>query len=280
MKIYLRKLLWKFICHPARETTLKTRNGILTVNTRDRVLAKELFSARHYEWNTIVTVIDTLKRHSLYKSSCMIDVGANIGMISIACVRSGFFERAIAIEPEPYNFQLLQKNIRQNHLESKIECHNVALSSQNGTLDLEIAKDNFGDHRLRPVPAAAPGFYHEEKRNTQSVKVARLDDLLSDPSILDSIGLIWVDTQGHEGHLFEGAKSVIKRKIPVVCEFWPYALNRAGTSKEQYIALAQELFAGYFHINSEKPEWASLDTLHLLFDEYRRPREMGTVLFV
>jgi FkbM family methyltransferase len=279
-RIYLKKLLWKFISLPPREITLKTWNGILTVNTRDRVLGKELFSKRNYEWNTILTVIETLKSHSLLKGSCMLDVGANIGMISIACVGNGFFEKAIAIEPEPYNFQLLQRNVKQNNLASKIECHHLALSSQNGVLDLEIAKDNFGDHRLRPVQNSAPGFYHEEKRKTRPVNVMKLDDLLSNSDQRESIGLIWVDIQGHEGHLFAGAKDTIKKKIPLVCEFWPYAMNRAGISKDQFLELATELFTGYFHILSGQPEWAPIDTLHHLFVEYRQPREMGTVLFV
>ncbi len=279
-KVYLKKLLWRVIALPAREVTLKTKNGLLTVNTRDRVLGKELFSVGHYEWNTILTVIETLKSHSLLKGSCMLDVGANIGMISTAFIGNGFFEKSIAIEPEPYNFQLLQKNVIQNNLASKIECHNMAISSQNGILDLEIAKDNFGDHRLRPAQASAPGFYHEEKRDTRPVKVMKLDDFLAESALRDSIGLIWVDIQGYEGHLFAGAKKTIGKKIPMVCEFWPYAMNRAGTSKDQFIELARELFTGFFHIKSEKPEWEALDALPRLFDEYRQPREMSTVLFV
>jgi FkbM family methyltransferase len=280
IKKYWKKLIWRVISLPRREMTLRTKNGILTFNTRDRVLGKELFSAGNYEWNTILTLMETIERHSLLKGSCMLDVGANIGMISIAFLRNGFFEKAIAFEPEAYNFQLLQKNVIQNNLASKIECHNMALSSQNGILDLEIAKDNFGDHRVRPGKDIDPGFYREEKRKTRPVKVMRLDDFLADSDVRDSIGLIWVDIQGHEGHLLAGAGNTIRKKIPLVCEFWPYAMNRAGTSKDQFLELATELFTGYFHIRSGQPEWESINTLHRLFDEYRQPREMGTVLFV
>jgi FkbM family methyltransferase len=275
-----KKLIWRVISLPRREMTLRTKNGILTFNTRDRVLGKELFSVGHYEWNTILTLMETLKSHSLLKGSCMLDVGANIGMISIACLGNGFFEKAIAFEPEAYNFQLLQKNVTQNNLASRIECHNMAISSQNGTLDLEIAKDNFGDHRVRALKNVDPGFYREEKRKTRPVEVMRLDDFLADSDVRDSIGLIWVDIQGHEGHLLAGARNTIRKKVPLVCEFWPYAMNRAGTSKDQFLELAKELFTGYFHIQSGQPKWVSINDLHRLFDEYRKPREMGTVLFV
>jgi FkbM family methyltransferase len=279
-KKYWKKLLWRVISLPRREMTLKTKNGILTFNTRDRVLGKELFSAGHYEWNTIISLMETLDRHSLLKGPCMLDIGANIGMISIAFLGNGFFEKAIAFEPEPYNFQLLQRNVKQNNLASRIECQNMAISSQNGFLDLEIAEDNFGDHRVRPAKNVDPGFYREEKRKTHPVKVMRLDDFLANSDVRDSIGLIWVDIQGHEGHLLAGARNTIGKKVPLVCEFWPYAMNRAGTSKEQFLELAAELFTGYFHIQSGPSEWAPINTLHRLFDEYRQPREMGTVLFV
>jgi len=262
--------------------TLQTKNGILTFNTRDRVLGKALYSSGNYEWNTIATVIETLRRHSLLRGRMMLDVGANIGMISIACLRNGFFDRAMAFEPEAYNFNLLQRNVHQNQLSEKIECFNCALSSEDGTLDLELSRDNFGDHRIRWRQSAKPGFYREEKRKTLPVKVMRLDDLFSaNPNARDSIGLAWVDIQGHEGHFLKGARDTIRRRVPVVCEFWPYAMDRAGTSKDEFIGLAKDLFTGCYHITANKPpEWSAIENLNRLFDEYRLPREMGTVLFV
>jgi hypothetical protein len=110
----------------------------------------------------------------------------------------------------------------------------------------------------------------------------RLDDLFSaNPDDRNSIGLAWVDIQGHEGHFFKGARQTISKKIPVVCEFWPYAMERAGTSKEEFMELAREMFSGYFCITADRlPEWSAIDHLSRLFDIYRLPREMGTVLFV
>ena len=164
-----KKLLWKIVSIPHREMTLQTRNGLLTFNTRDRVLGKALFSYRNYEWDTIVAVVDVIRKHTPTRRPMMLDIGANIGMISIACLKNGFFEKAVAFEPDLYNFSLLQRNVRQNNLASKIECVHSALSSQTGVFPLEISKDNFGDHRLRLKPPAASGFFREEKRETVSV---------------------------------------------------------------------------------------------------------------
>jgi FkbM family methyltransferase len=280
-KSYAKKLIWRIISLRRREMTLKTRNGALTFNTRDRVLGKQLYCSGDYEWGTIVSVMETLQTHSLFKGGMMLDVGANIGMISIACLNHGFFERAMAFEPEAYNFSLLKRNVRQNGLESKINCFNCALSSQNGTMDLEISKNNYGDHRLRPVPSLSPGFFREEHRKTRPVKTMKLDDLMArNPGIQDSIGLAWVDIQGHEGHFLMGARNTLGKRFPVVCEFWPYAMQRAGTSRDRFVKLAEDLFAGFFHIAPDLiSEWKDIKALDGLFDEYSRPREMGTVLF-
>ena len=281
-KKLLTRLLWRIVSIPYREMTLQTRNGLLTFNTRDRVLGKALFCFRNYEWETIMAVTAALRKHSRTDRPVMVDIGANIGMISIACLKNGFFKKAVAFEPDPYNFSLLQRNARQNNLASEIECVPSALSSRTGNFPLEISRENFGDHRLRLNPTPASGFFREEKRKTISVRTVKLDEwLASRPDIRDSIGLVWADIQGHEGHFLEGARQTFATGIPLACEFWPYALNRAGTSKDQFLGLVRELFSGFFHIlPGSLPEWADIGTAHSLYKLYRLPREMGTILFV
>lgn len=281
-RIYTKRLLWSLLSLVPRETTLSTHNGLLTFHSRDRVLGKVLFSTGNYEWDLIVTVMDVLRDRGVPRRSLMMDVGANIGMISIACVRHGLYEKAVAFEPDTYNFSLLNRNVSQNRLLSRIECQNIALSSQNGIMQMELSTDNFGDHRLRPSDDSAPGYYHEEKRATHPVRTMRLDDFVrAHPSLRESIGLIWVDIQGHEGHFLSGAGETIRQGIPVVMEFWPYAMIRAGTSEEQFVELARGLFTGYFNITSSgRPEFAPIETLLELFGRFSHPREMGTVLFV
>jgi FkbM family methyltransferase len=262
--------------------TLRTRNGLLTFNTRDRVLGKALFCYRNYEWDTIATVMELLGKRIPANRPMMLDIGANIGMISIACLINGFFQEAAAFEPHPYNFSLLERNVRQNKLASKIECFPLALSSKTGNFALEISRTNFGDHRLRLKSPSSSGFFREEKRQTVPVRTVKLDEWFSSrPESRASTGLVWADIQGHEGHLLEGARGTFATGIPFACEFWPYALNRAGTPKEQFLGLVQDIFSGFFHIlPGSVPQWADIGTAHSLYEQYRSPREMGTVLFV
>ncbi len=45
----------------------------------------------------------------------------------------------------------------------------------------------------------------------------------------DDVKYIWVDTQGHEGFVLDGAKKLLQsRKIPLFIEFWPDEMRRVG----------------------------------------------------
>ena len=49
--------------------------------------------------------------------------------------------------------------------------------------------------------------------------------------------LIWIDTQGYEPVILQGAKKLIESKAPVVIEFWPYALKRANLWEKMFEVL-------------------------------------------
>lgn len=274
-------ITWKLIsAFPAREMTLETRNGNLTFNTRDYVLGKHLFVDRHYEFESIQNVLSIVgeTRRPLYKSSSIfVDVGANIGTIAIALMRSGQFRKGLAFEPGPYNFSLLTRNVEQNQLQNVIECHNLALSSEEGTGTLELAADNFGDHRIRL--REVPGYFKEERRKTVEVVVRPLDRVL-DQSLRKDVALIWLDIQGHEGHFLAGAEATIQDARPALfMEFWPYGLARSGFSQEEYCLLLSRLFSSYIHLTGDRRGAIEpISSFERWFERYPGPREMGVFL--
>src|SRR5205807_5320043 len=44
----------------------------------------------------------------------------------------------------------------------------------------------------------------------------------------DDVTLLWMDIQGHEGHVLRGASALTGRGVPVVMELDPEALGRHG----------------------------------------------------
>ena len=61
------------------------------------------------------------------------------------------------------------------------------------------------------------------------VPAHRLDSLAEKEVVdLNAIDLVWMDAQGHEAHILAGAESLMTMDIPILTEYWPYGLRRAG----------------------------------------------------
>lgn len=275
---YLRLFQWRLIHHgPRRDVTIPTANGLLTCDSRDWLVGKYLFVNREYEIYYIRKTIEALTALGLLgeTNGTLLDVGANIGMICIPLVRDGRFERAIAFEPDPNNFRLLERNVAQNELEERISVRALALSSEPGRAELELSPDNYGDHRVRR--SEKPGFYDEQRRPTRLVQVETLDRVMAGEA---PPALVWLDIQGHEGHFFAGARETLARGGPVVAEFWPYGIARSGMSRPQYCETVSSIFTDFYTFEGEAVVRHPIAELSRQFDLYDGPRRVGQFIFV
>jgi len=278
----LRKLEWWLIhMGPRRDITVETPNGRLTFDSKDCLIGKYLYVRRSYEIHEIKGAIDYIRQEGFLSNrrrNTVLDVGANLGMIVISLLRAGYFERAIAIEPAPNSFRLLEHNLRQTDLHDRVYTYRCALSSAAGEVDLEISKDNSGDHRVRHTGDA--GFFHEEKRRTLKVPAETLDHIFETHSELrrEEVGLVWLDIQGHEGWFLHGARKVLKERIPVVAEIWPYAILRSGMSRIRFCEIVSELFTDFYVLPGRGRCKQPISELGGLFDAFSKPREMCQVV--
>jgi len=61
------------------------------------------------------------------------------------------------------------------------------------------------------------------------VELVTLDQLVQDGVIdPDQVGMLWIDVEGHEGHVLGGAETLTERGVPVVFEFDPEILDLRG----------------------------------------------------
>lgn len=153
-----------------------------------------------------------------------LDVGANIGLTTIPMARNPRIT-CHAFEPEPNNFRHLQRNVGLNCPHGNVTSHNLALFSREATLDFELSADNMGDHRLRV--STAGGSLQEDRRQTITVRAARLDDIVDAATVTTPLA-IKIDTQGAEPHVIAGAPALLARASLVVLEYWPYGMRRLG----------------------------------------------------
>lgn len=83
----------------------------------------------------------------------------------------------------------------------------------------------------------------EERRSTIDVPARRLDAMVADGTIaMEDVAMLWIDVQGHEAHVLDGARETLALGIPTTVEYWPYGLERAG-GLERFHALVAECFA-------------------------------------
>jgi FkbM family methyltransferase len=255
---------------------------LVTFDSRDKAVGKHIYFRRYYDVEEVKHTVQLLVDNGYidaHQPGIVINVGANIGLITLALMRHSIFEHAIAFEPVPSNYEIHVKNITQNGYSEDVECLQMAVSSYDGENEMELSGENFGDHRVKI--SAKNGHFHEEQREIVNVMVGKLDSLIAQGKFEDERpGLIWMDIQGHDGDFYKGAKEVISHyHVPVIGEFWPYGINRAGWSNEQYCEIISSLFTHYLDPNGAN-EFCSTDTFASMFEKYTGPEDGSDIVLV
>lgn len=249
----LRSLGWKFARKFLDNVTVATRHGRLTVDTHDRYIAKSLYCKREYELDLMLSTTAHLRAKGLIPEKgrgTVLDIGANMGVSSVGLLHNGEFERAVAIEPDPRNFNLLKKNMHQNGFDDRGLCLQYAVSDKPGKLEFELSDTNFGDHRVRHAGsrAASGELYQESARKVIEVEARTLDEIVATlpAAFRDTLSLVWMDVQGFEGYVFRGGPKTFGSHIPVATEIWPYGILRTGMSRADFCKIIQSTWTHYW----------------------------------
>ena len=134
----------------------------------------------------------------------VVDVGAHIGRYTLKAATHK--ATVFAIEPDPWNFGLLEKNVRLNPPFNVILVPQ-AMTSKEGKLILSRAqKSNTGTSTVR---VATPGGSSNSTTEGEICVPGRtLDDLVKSHG-LSLIDWLKIDVEGHEIAVLEGARSAL-----------------------------------------------------------------------
>lgn len=240
---------------PELRLTRTTPHGRITFSSRDHVIGRLLFTQGHFHAEQQEQVMRILAAERPQDAGALLDVGANIGTTTCGLARR--FERTLAFEPEPRNFELLQRNVRQNGLAGRVTALPVALSDHDGVADMGISDVNSGDHRIG---------VHGRARSV-SVPLRRLDDVIESQGVApEAVRLWWQDTQGHELHVLRGAPRLLAARAPLLVEFWPAALQAQGADPAEMLALLASHYRRFYDLLDPRPRPVS--ELGTLLDRY------------
>jgi len=185
----------------------------LYCDPRDDKIALKLMSGRNWQRRELEAAIATLhETKALRRDGIFVDVGANIGTQSVYAMRSGAFGRAIAIEPDPHNFEILKLNLAANGLENRVKAISAAVSAVSGRLRLTRHGKNHGAHSVEGAFVAKPAGSIE-------VAAVALDDLMQQQAIApQQVTLVKIDVEGHELAVLDGMPGLRRVSVPVLVE--------------------------------------------------------------
>jgi FkbM family methyltransferase len=235
---------WRVLRTIRRRVTVQTKHGRFVVDTGDGIIGKFLFLYGEYQHDLASRALPFLRQQGLIPErgrGVVLDIGANIGVISIGLLVNGELSEAVGIEPAPDNFALLERNVRENGLAGRYTSLMIAVSDRTGDLECALSPDNFGDHRVQRSGNVT-------ERRVVSVPGRQLDGIVATlpASTAADITLVWIDVQGHEGHVFVGGREIFQRNIPVICELWPHGILQSGMTLEQFTVEAQRYWASFW----------------------------------
>lgn len=192
---------------------VNTKAGRFYLPNLKDMISIDLFINGYYE-KGLVNMLES----NIPENGVFIDVGANIGSISIPLSRMRPDIRIIAVEASPWIFDILKKNVVLNN-RTNITAVNYAVFSESGKiLPMYAPKDLFGKGSLKAV-------YTEE---AEMVETITIDDLKKKMD-LPAIHYIKVDVEGFEASVFSGMTELSESDKPkVIFEFSEWAEMAAG----------------------------------------------------
>ncbi len=188
------------------------------VDPRDDKIAYTVLSGNEWQrrqFDNAMTALDHLAipdqlppaHHGVF-----IDVGANIGTVTLHALLSGRFEHVVAIEPDAANRGILERNLRHNGVRDRATVVAAAASRSTGTMTLYQDAKNYGAHSLER------GFSKSQTAGG-AVPVDTLDNLIAEVGVrAKDVGVIKIDVEGHEHAVLEGMGKLLNETKPVMLE--------------------------------------------------------------
>ncbi len=207
-------LVWPFISSTKPFLHIKAHQNIDIKLTRFGFLSKRLFEQRfavRHRLSFEYEVIDEIRR-LVHPNLTVLDVGANIGVISIIIAKElGAANGMIyAFEPVVETYNALIKNINLNNFQDRISPVNMALSDKttdNAYMVSPNAADSDAYKYISPSEKADDGF--------EKVASMSLDEWYFSNNI-GKITLIKIDIEGGEMLFFKGATRFFESNRPVI----------------------------------------------------------------
>jgi FkbM family methyltransferase len=201
----LRRVTARLTQPSEREFDLQLRDGPSLRLRSDDIVAVHIFAIGEYD----------VDLRPLGEVTSLLDLGANVGLASIALARRLGSVRTVAcIEPAPDSFRLLEINLRRN-LKAAV-AYRAAVVAEPGDYRLD-AGPYPGENRVLP----------QSLTNGDQVSTLTVAEAL-DRTGLESVDLMKIDIEGGEKAVFEAAADWAPRVKAILGEVHPPLTREAA----------------------------------------------------
>ncbi|MES2628591.1 MAG: FkbM family methyltransferase [Bacteroidota bacterium] len=212
-KLRLSKMVFSGRIKAGTEQQFTVNDGLkfTTPNLTENV-SFELFVNGSYEPETMQIILNNLPKNGVF-----VDVGANIGAISVPLAKTRPDVSVVAFEASPAVYSYLKRNVENNKL-SNIQANNLAIHTlDDGELPFFSTMEKNGKGSFSPV-------FTEE---SVMVKTISLRTFLGAKNLVPD--LIKVDVEGYEKLIFESAGEVLDTPgLKILFEFVDWAEELAN----------------------------------------------------
>lgn len=221
-----------------------------------KALLQKLLGFHTYLYLFSLYIIKTLKRNKnegdfiyfrdiIPDGGVILDIGANIGVMTVHLARSHKNSRVYAFEPIPHNIKTLERVIRHYKL-NNVEVIKTALGNSIGEIEMVMPVQKSA--RLQGLSHVIHDSITElnegEKFTTQ---LTTLDTFIKQHQITSKISAIKLDVENFEFYVLDGGRETIAANRPIVyCELWE------NDNRDKCFALMQEFGYEIKVLQSEK----------------------------
>ncbi len=195
-----------------------------------KVFLQKLLGFDRYLYFFSIYIINSLKwnkkegdfvffRNIIPNGGVILDIGANIGAMSVHLARSHKNSQIFAFEPIPDNIRCLKKIIAHYKL-NNVTLIESALGDIKGSIEMVMPVNKSA--RLQGLSHVLHQSITENNEGNKFVTpITTLDNFFIEKNITDPVIAIKLDVENFEFFVLKGAENTIKKFRPLIyCELW------------------------------------------------------------
>ena len=252
IRFRIKLLVWRIYGFFSANIVVKTELFKIKVSSKDVAIGRNFYLWGEYGLSEIDKAFEILKLNNLYKNGTLLDIGSNIGHVTLHCLSKKYCSYSICIEPDSFNFQLLLDNVKLNSIQDNVLLVKKGLGANSGKVDMILSQNNFGDHRIFSANenSSEDKYNLYQSRKLVEIELKKLDDLVNSSNAFNNVNFISLDVQGFELEVLKGGVNFFLQGIPIMLEVDPYLLEKKGCDIDTFSGLLCKFYSYFVDLSS------------------------------